>query len=177
MLIQAQNQKEQQSKASTDGASSDSSSPSDSDVKIKTELNSSGGGGGGNEGCGADDGMKVDENLPADIMSDVEMKDLSEKVVKTESGEEDAKVTGKSSDPVGGNRTETAGGGEGAAVAAMKDINIDPKTYCKLGHFHLLLEDYEKGRFRGKNTACARVPKGVLFKFKVVLKIDTGFRF
>lgn len=175
MLIQAQNQKEQQSKASADGASSDSSSPSDSDVKIKTELNSSGGG--GNDGCGADDGMKVDENLPTDIMSDVEMKDLSEKVVKTESGEEDADVTGKSSDPVGGNRTESAGGGEVAAVAAVKDINIDPKTYCKLGHFHLLLEDYEKGRFRGKDTACARVPKGALFKFKVVLKIDTGFRF
>lgn len=27
-----------------------------------------------------------------------------------------------------------------------KDINIDPRTYCKLGHFHLLLEDYAKGR-------------------------------
>lgn len=26
-----------------------------------------------------------------------------------------------------------------------KNINIDPKTYCKLGHFHLLLEDYPKG--------------------------------
>lgn len=24
-------------------------------------------------------------------------------------------------------------------------INIDPRTYCKLGHFHLLLEDYPKG--------------------------------
>lgn len=28
-----------------------------------------------------------------------------------------------------------------------KDINIDPRTYCKLGHFHLLLEDYAKGNF------------------------------
>lgn len=27
-----------------------------------------------------------------------------------------------------------------------KDINIDPRTYCKLGHFHLLLEDFAKGR-------------------------------
>lgn len=24
-------------------------------------------------------------------------------------------------------------------------ISIDPRTYCKLGHFHLLLEDYPKG--------------------------------
>jgi hypothetical protein len=26
-----------------------------------------------------------------------------------------------------------------------KGISIDPKTFCKLGHFHLLLEDYNKG--------------------------------
>lgn len=25
-------------------------------------------------------------------------------------------------------------------------IDIDPKTFCKLGHFHLLLEDYERGK-------------------------------
>lgn len=28
---------------------------------------------------------------------------------------------------------------------SVDDINIDPRTYCKLGHFHLLLEDYPKG--------------------------------
>jgi len=28
-----------------------------------------------------------------------------------------------------------------------KTTNIDPKTYCKLGHFNLLLEDYGKGMF------------------------------
>ncbi|KAK9507660.1 hypothetical protein O3M35_007468 [Rhynocoris fuscipes] len=28
---------------------------------------------------------------------------------------------------------------------SIKDcVDIDPKTYCKLGHFHLLLEDYAK---------------------------------
>lgn len=27
-----------------------------------------------------------------------------------------------------------------------KGINIDPRTYCKLGHYHLLLENYEKGK-------------------------------
>lgn len=25
------------------------------------------------------------------------------------------------------------------------EIHIDPKTYCKLGHFHLLLEEFDKG--------------------------------
>ncbi|KAJ9584544.1 hypothetical protein L9F63_021102, partial [Diploptera punctata] len=29
-------------------------------------------------------------------------------------------------------------------LSSGKEINIDPKTYCKLGHFHLLLEDYTK---------------------------------
>lgn len=28
-----------------------------------------------------------------------------------------------------------------------KKISIDPKTWVKLGHFHLLLEDYRKGKF------------------------------
>lgn len=27
-----------------------------------------------------------------------------------------------------------------------KEICIDPKTWVKLGHFHLLLEEYKKGR-------------------------------
>lgn len=28
------------------------------------------------------------------------------------------------------------------------EIKINPRTYCKLGHFHLLLEDYAKGECR-----------------------------
>jgi hypothetical protein len=27
-----------------------------------------------------------------------------------------------------------------------KKISIDPKTWVKLGHFHLLLEEYRKGK-------------------------------
>jgi hypothetical protein len=43
-------------------------------------------------------------------------------------------------------RVATEGcGGDQPEVIAGKEINIDPKTYCKLGHFHLLLEDYVKG--------------------------------
>lgn len=33
-----------------------------------------------------------------------------------------------------------------------KSIDIDPKTFCKLGHFHLLLEDYAKGEHRQLNS-------------------------
>lgn len=35
-----------------------------------------------------------------------------------------------------------------------KGISIDPKTYCKLGHFHLLLEDYSKGNRRSALSFC-----------------------
>lgn len=35
---------------------------------------------------------------------------------------------------------------ENVDSAIKESLNIDPKTYCKLGHFHLLLEDYSKGK-------------------------------
>lgn len=31
-------------------------------------------------------------------------------------------------------------------IKREKETNIDPKTYCKLGHFHLLLENYAQGK-------------------------------
>lgn len=34
---------------------------------------------------------------------------------------------------------------KGTAGAKAKSMSIDPKTYCKLGHFNLLLENYAKG--------------------------------
>jgi len=34
---------------------------------------------------------------------------------------------------------------EKAEDESSKAISIDSKTYCKLGHFHLLLENYSKG--------------------------------
>lgn len=37
---------------------------------------------------------------------------------------------------------DEVGGGEDN----HNDISIDPRTYCKLGHFHLLLEEYPKGK-------------------------------
>lgn len=30
----------------------------------------------------------------------------------------------------------------------VKNISIDPKTWVKLGHFHLLLEEYRKGKMQ-----------------------------
>ena len=52
----------------------------------------------------------------------------------------------------GGGGGGGSGVGSGAAVTesdedeeSAREINIDPRTYCKLGHFRLLLEDYDKG--------------------------------
>jgi hypothetical protein len=38
--------------------------------------------------------------------------------------------------------------GSNKIVECGKDINIDPRTFCKLGHFHLLLDEYGKGQHR-----------------------------
>lgn len=35
--------------------------------------------------------------------------------------------------------------GNNIQSAFAKKISIDPKTWVKLGHFHLLLEEYRKG--------------------------------
>lgn len=45
----------------------------------------------------------------------------------------------------GGTAAEVEDNGEDGEEEEEDEIKIDPKTYCKLGHFHLLLEDYAKG--------------------------------
>lgn len=40
---------------------------------------------------------------------------------------------------------EEEDGGDDDQEEEEEEISIDPRTYCKLGHFHLLLEDYAKG--------------------------------
>lgn len=130
MLIQAQNQKEcQRNAAETDGKNMTQENPSDpnesSGVKVKTETNLSA------------DNVRIDESLPAEIMSDVEMKDLTDQV-KIEAGEEGE---------AGAQQPAEARTNKSPDETPVKEINIDPKTYCKLGHFHLLLEDYQKGMY------------------------------
>lgn len=58
------------------------------------------------------------DNKTINLSEDVEMKDISVDENKSELNSDDLQ---------------------------SKDINIDPRTYCKLGHFHLLLEDFNKG--------------------------------
>lgn len=47
-----------------------------------------------------------------------------------------------------------------------KDINIDPRTYCKLGHFHLLLEDYAKG------IVCTYWSFGTIFEYPILDRVS-----
>lgn len=68
-----------------------------------------------------DPASKADETIKKEEVEDIEMKDNE----KSESTEEQLKSDEKDSDE--------------------SVIDIDPKTYCKLGHFHLLLEDFAKG--------------------------------
>lgn len=59
-------------------------------------------------------------------------------------------------------KVEEASTSEDTDDPYAKDIDIDPRTYCKLGHFHLLLEDYPRGKFRaliGSQTKAVRSEK------------------
>jgi hypothetical protein len=70
--------------------------------------------------------MDVDESKPEEQNNDVEMKEPEQQSSTTEEEPKPAKEDDKSeSDDL--------------------TIDIDPKTYCKLGHFHLLLGDFAKG--------------------------------
>jgi histone demethylase len=73
------------------------------------------------ESAKKDESMEVDEAEPIKAESeDAEMKESEEKPPEEPAPKKDD--------------------------ADEKPIDIDPKTYCKLGHFHLLLEDYSKGK-------------------------------
>lgn len=123
MLIQAQNQKEHQGNVPAEATTGTKESPGD-EVKIKTESTAGGG-----------------DQAPS---TDVEMTDLSDKV-KMEVDEDGGEGAGSKSaadedKPTSGDPSRPP------SATPLKEINIDPKTYCKLGHFHLLLEDYDKGK-------------------------------
>jgi hypothetical protein len=78
--------------------------------------------------------MKIDDKLTVEVINDVEMTDLT----KPESMEVNENGMDTSEGQVQDKCTEEA-------TVNAADVNIDHKTYCKLGHFHLLLEDYDKG--------------------------------
>lgn len=137
MLIQAYNQKKKAHNEEDKAKEKEAGSVVAEGVKIKQEAD--------NPLC--DVGVTIDESLPAEIMStegsgDAKQPSTPVNEIKTEDGGD---AGGSKED--GSEREE-----EGPATELDKqtgdgdrDISIDPKTYCKLGHFHLLLEDYEKG--------------------------------
>lgn len=70
--------------------------------------------------------MDVDESKQEEQNNDVEMKEPDHQSSTTEDEPKPAKEDDKSE-------------------SDHLTIDIDPKTYCKLGHFHLLLGDFAKG--------------------------------
>uniref|UniRef100_A0A182MSB9 Uncharacterized protein n=1 Tax=Anopheles culicifacies TaxID=139723 RepID=A0A182MSB9_9DIPT len=131
MLIQAYNQKKAHDDEKQSKEKSSEEAGLSEGVKIKQEAE--------NPLC--DVGVTIDESLPAEIMSTdsagTETKQST--TVVNEIKTEDDSVVMKD-----GTEVEDVTEAENRTSDDEKDINIDPKTYCKLGHFHLLLEDYEK---------------------------------
>uniref|UniRef100_A0A182JCV5 TPR_REGION domain-containing protein n=1 Tax=Anopheles atroparvus TaxID=41427 RepID=A0A182JCV5_ANOAO len=133
MLIQAYNQKkahadeevaEEEGKETSSDAASGNDSGGMGQVKIKQEINAL---------CETD--VKIDENLPAEIMS------VSTGPDKSSTADE---VKAKGEGSAAANEVSVGKEKQSGSDSEKDSISIDPKTYCKLGHFHLLLEDYEK---------------------------------
>lgn len=137
MLVQVQHQRErdgldedeEQTKTTDkkqlaiESASGNEESKLSENDQLKTELNE----------AKKDDGQEKDERKSLEPgtteQNDVEMKEVENAdgtVVKVENNDSEA--------------TEIV-----EADSHEKDLTIDPRTYCTLGHFHLLLEDYAKG--------------------------------
>lgn len=70
--------------------------------------------------------FKNEEGKPGS--DDVEMKEMNTDGCGDKKNDKDKENTNKNGD----------------AELIQKEINIDPKTFCKLGHFHLLQEDFNK---------------------------------
>lgn len=134
MLVQVQHQRER------DGLDEDEAQTKPPDKKQRAIEGASDAGDGdqvkkeSNTITGKDDGTANDqqqEDTNKSEQNDVEMKD-----VENSDGSAVVKVENKDN----GNETEIV-----EADSHEKDLTIDPRTYCTLGHFQLLLEDYAKG--------------------------------
>lgn len=75
--------------------------------------------------------QKADEAAKKEEIEDVEMKDDEE---RKEAAVDEAKSAASEENNNDNNDSDNV------------TIDIDPKTFCKLGHFHLLLGDFAKGK-------------------------------
>lgn len=125
IIVEAQSQKSESNE--TAKSSDEKLDNSENLVKIKTELNTSDDVDNNNASLKPD---PADSNLNQSCVEDVEMTDLS----KSDNNNSEIKSELVKCD----SNSETLGNDS--------EINVDPRTYCKLGHFHLMLEDYSKGK-------------------------------
>lgn len=84
--------------------------------------------------------MMTDDYQPAAASTPVKLQD-DEKATATGDPNKE-QVVKMEVDEMGANQEAVK---PDALAVESKDINIDPRTYCKLGHFHLLLEEFPKG--------------------------------
>uniref|UniRef100_A0A1B0CHJ8 Uncharacterized protein n=3 Tax=Lutzomyia longipalpis TaxID=7200 RepID=A0A1B0CHJ8_LUTLO len=124
MLVQAQSQKER-----------DFSSKKGDDLARSTEKAQG----------GAEDAKEVVKTEPVDFPDEESGETMPKKLKLEESEPQIVDIDMKTVDSVDdGAGKDTTQKDTKDLSDASKDINIDPRTYCKLGHFHLLLEQYPK---------------------------------
>lgn len=116
----------------TGTVSAEAQRPAPADADIKMEVDD------GDSSSAAADEQKTPDNITSNATDDQKTDAVQKPAV------EDSATTA----------TATSAAAEVVTSASCsKGINIDPRTYCKLGHFHLLLEDYPKGSCGRCDTA------------------------
>lgn len=152
MLIQAQYQKEREKKCNVTASTSelrntenDEANKLDSDdskeEKLADEEEK-------NDKPNSDEDVEMTDTKPTEEKMDTDADSVKEEKAETKTDETENNESSDSKD-----KTVDESGAEAITIEENADkndpytygINIDPRTYCKLGHFHLLLEDYAKG--------------------------------
>lgn len=151
LLMQSQKQKERQENVHGQqiqiATSTTSSTPSSATLTAKSSPNKDSGGGGTGGGV---DFLPINDDTKLNIKDELgDLEDLDDKFLNDFTSDS-AKMTGgikieiddiemdEGFSTVQHNQTHSSDDKE-------NEVHIDPKTYCKLGHFHLLLEEFDKG--------------------------------
>lgn len=142
LLMQSQKQKERQANVHGQQIQIATSTTSSATLTAKSSPNKDSGGG--------VDFLPINDDTKLNIKDELgDLEDLDDKFLNDFTSDS-AKMTGGIKIEI--DDIEMDDGfptGQNNQIQSSDDkeneVHIDPKTYCKLGHFHLLLEEFDKG--------------------------------
>lgn len=150
LLMQSQKQKERQESTTNLQQScqvASSTTSSSATLTAKSSPNKDSGSGTG-PGSGSDF-LPINEDTKLNIKDELDLQDLDDKLLNDFNLEGEKigndiklEIEDIEMDELSSSVTNTQNQSDSEKE---NEVHIDPKTYCKLGHFHLLLEEFDKG--------------------------------